>query len=121
MGRELTKRHSSLFEKKVINPLLFAHDIYKYGKFREIVSFMVGELFHRFRLFPTKKYLKFNHGDVFTLENEQLNGPDFSKSINHFLKTRDLSVSRSEHNWKLLFINSNKEVFGCLYPDDKNL
>src|SRR3990172_3581249 len=121
MGRELTKRHSSLFEKKVINPLLFAHDIYRYGKFREIVSFMVWEFFHRFRLFPKSKYLQFNHGDVFTLDNDKLTGPDFNKRIHHFLTTRDLSVIRSEHNWKLLFITGNKEIFGCLYPDDKNL
>lgn len=121
MGRELTKRHSSLFEKKVINPLLFAHDIYKYGKFREIVSFMIWEFFHRFRLFPKTKYLQFTHGDVFTLDGDALTGPDFDKRLHHVVTSRDLSVARSEHNWKLLFIKGNKEVYGCLYPDDKCL
>ena len=121
MERELTKRHSSFFEKRLINPLLFAHDIYRYGKFREIVSFMVWELFHRFRLFPKAKYLQFNRGDVFTLDDDKLTGPDFDKRIHHFLTTRDLSVTRSEHNWKLLFIKGNKEVYGCLYPDDTSL
>jgi len=121
MGRELTRRHSSLFENKLINPFLFAHDIYKYGKFREIVSFLVWELLHRFGLFRKEKYLQFTDGDVLSLRNETLHDPDFSKRINHVLKPRALTVTRSEHNWKLLFITGNKEIFGCLYPDDKNL
>ena len=121
MGRELTKRHSSLFEKKLINPFLFAHDIYKYGKLREILSFMVWELFHRFGLFRKEKYLKFTDGEVLTLEKEKLNGADFTNRVKDFLESKDLCVMRSEHNWKLLFITSNEEIFGCLYPDDKNL
>ncbi len=69
MGRELTIRYSLLFEKKVINPFLFAHDIYKTGKFRELVSFIVWKLFHKLRLFPDKKYLNFIDGDALTLGN----------------------------------------------------
>ncbi len=57
MGRELTKRHSLLFEKTVTNPFLFAHDMYNYGKLCEFVSFIVWELFHKLGLFPKKKYL----------------------------------------------------------------
>jgi len=121
MGRELTKRHSSLFEKKLINPFLFAHDIYKYGKLREIVSFMVWELFHRFGLFRKEKYLQFTDGEVLRLEKEDLSGAAFTKRVKDFLESKDLCVMRSEHNWKLLFITGNEEIFGCLYPDDKNL
>jgi hypothetical protein len=121
MGRDLTKRHSLLFEKKVKNPFWFAQDIYKYGKLREFASFMVWEFFHKLRLFPKRKYLKFNNNEALTLENERLNGLDFSQKIDHFFKSRGLSIISSEHDWKLLFINHNQEIFGCLYPDDRDL
>ncbi len=122
MGRELTKRHALLFEKKVKNPFSFAYDVYKHGKSREVVSFIVWELFHKLRLFPNKKYLKFNNSEALTLENERLNDLDFSGKINHFFRSRELNAASSHHNWKLLFINSkNEEIFGCLYPDDRDL
>jgi len=120
MGRELTRRHSVLFKKKVGNPFLFARDIYQYGKFRELVSFIVWELFHKLRLFPKKKYLKFNNRDALSLENESLNSLEFGKKIDHFFSSRGLRITRSAHNWKLLFI-SHEEIFGCLYPDDRDL
>ena len=65
--------------------------------------------------------MKFNDGGALTLDNDKLNSPDFSKRITHFLKTRELGIITCDHNWKLLFINNNKEMFGCLYPDDRNL
>lgn len=53
MGRYLTNRYSLLFEKKGIkNPFSFINDGYKYGKLRELVSFIVWELSHKLRLFP---------------------------------------------------------------------
>ncbi|MGI0013973.1 MAG: exo-alpha-sialidase [Nitrososphaera sp.] len=121
MGRDLTKRHSLLFEKKVKNPFSFAHDIYKYGKFRELASFIVWEFFHKFRLFPKQSYLKFNNSEALTLENERLNGLAISEKMDHFFRSRGLSLIRSDHNWKLLFINNSKEVLGCLYSDDRDL
>lgn len=122
MGRELTRRHALLFEKKgVKNPFSFVHDVYKYGKFRELVSFMIWESLHKLRLFPKEKYLKFNHSEVLTLENERLNDLDFSEKINHFFRSRELNATSSDHNWKRLFINNNGEIFGCLYPDDRDL
>jgi len=121
MGRILTQRYSLLFEKKVINPFLFAHDIYKTGKFRELVSFIVWELFHRLRLFPKKKYLKFSNSEALTLENARLNDLDFGEKINHFFRSRGLSIVSAVHSWKLVFINNNGEIFGCLYPDDRDL
>lgn len=118
----LTKRHSLLFEKRPINPFLFAHDIYKTGKFRELLSFIVWELFHKLGLFPRKEYLKFNDGHALTLENEELTGPYFNKRVNHFLGSKELSVVRCTHNWKLVYINNNNgEILGCLYPDDRDL
>src|SRR3990172_6107705 len=116
MGRELTKRHSLLFAKRVKNPFLFVRDIYQYGKFRELVSFTVWEFFHKLGLFPKKKYLRFNNSEALTLENERLNGLDFNGKACLFFESRGLSIARSNRHWKLLFINSNKEIFGCLYP-----
>jgi hypothetical protein len=121
MGRILTERYSFLFEKKVRNPFLFARDIYKSGKSRELVSFMVWEFLHQLRLFPKKKYLKLNNFEGLTLDNERLNGPDFSEKIERSFSRLGLSPFRSEHNWKLLFINNTKEIYGCLYPDDRDL
>jgi hypothetical protein len=121
VGRELTRRHAELFEKKVKNPFSFVYDIYQYGKFRELVSFIIWEFFHKSGLFPKKKYLKFNHRDTLTLENENLTSLDFGKKVNHFFSSRGLRSICIEHNWKLLFINHNEEIFGCLYPDDRTL
>lgn len=122
MGLILTKRHSLFFEKKIKNPFLFIHDIYKYGKFRELVSFIVWEIFHKLRLFPKDQYLKFNNSEALILEDEGLNDSAFGERINHFFRSRELNISKSDHNWKLLFINeNNKEIFGCFYPDDREL
>lgn len=121
MGRELTKRHASLFENKVRNPFSFAHDIYQYGKFRELASFMVWELFHQLKLFPKKKYLKFNNSEALTLGTKSLNSPNFGEKIDRFFKSRALSIIRSDHNWKRLFIIDDKTSFGCLYPNDRDL
>jgi hypothetical protein len=121
MGRELTKRHSSLYDKKMWGPFLFARDVYEYGKVRELASFMVWELCHKLRLFPKRRYLRFNNSEVLTLENEKLNGLDFTEKIGHFFSRRGLGLISSGHNWKLLFINNNKEIFGTLYPNDRDL
>lgn len=128
MGFELTKRYSLLFEKKLKNPFLFIHDIYKYGKVSELVSFLIWEAFHQLRLFPQDKYLKFKNNEALTLEeNELLNNSVFTEKINLFFSSQGLNISRSDRNWKLLFINNNnnnnnnKEIFGCLYPDDRDL
>ncbi|HET7088586.1 MAG TPA: exo-alpha-sialidase [Anaerolineae bacterium] len=121
MGRELTKRHSVLFERKVKNPFPFVRDIYKYGKSRELASFIVWELFHRLGLFPKRKYLKFSNSEALTFENESLNGLGFSEKLDRFFRSRGLSVIRTDHNWKLLFINNNKEIVGCLDSDDRDL
>ena len=122
MGRELTKRHSVLFEKKVKNPFSFVHDVYKSGKSRELVSFIVWEVFHKLRLFRKQDYLKFSNSEALTLGNESLKGSDFSEGIAQFFRSRGLSIVGSHHNWKLLCINNNnKEIVGCLYPDDRDL
>ena len=122
MGRILTERYSLLFEKKVGNPFLFAHDVYKSGKLRELSSFVVWELFHRLRLFPKKQYLKFNSNEVISLDNlGRLKDTELNKKIDRLFSSRGLNVTKSDHNWKLLFINKNQDIFGCLYPDDREL
>jgi hypothetical protein len=121
MGRELTKRHHLLFEKKVKNPFLFVRDIYQYGKFRELTSFIVWELFHKLSLFPKKKYLVFNSNEVLTLGNERLNSSEFWEKIARFFRSRGLSLVKAEHNWKVLFIDLHGELFGCLSSDDRTL
>jgi hypothetical protein len=72
-------------------------------------------------LFPRKEYLEFNNSEALTLESERSNVLDFSGSIDHFFRGREPSIVRSYHNWKMLFINNDEEIFGCLYSDDKKL
>jgi len=122
MGRELTRRHSLLFEKKGVRNLFsLFNDLYRYQKWSELISFTVWELFHKLRLFPKKKYLRFNNREGLTLENERLNSLDFSEKIDHLFRSRDLIATRSNLNWKLLFIKKDGEIIGCQYPDDKEL
>jgi hypothetical protein len=122
MKRELTRRYSVLFEKRgVKKSFQFAQDLYRYGKLRELTSFTVWELFHRLGVFPKKDYLKFGHGEVITLENKGLNDLEFGEKIDSFFRSRGLSATRCEHNWKLLFFKDNEQIFGCLYPDDRDL
>jgi hypothetical protein len=48
MGREITKRYlSPSGKKKLRNPFSFIWDVYKSGKSREFISFMVWEVFHK--------------------------------------------------------------------------
>jgi len=118
MGRELTKRYLSPEKKKLKNPIAFIQDVYKSGKSREFVSFIVWELLHKTGLFPNEKYLRLNNSDVINLSDGRIIDLNFNKKIHHYFETRALNLWDSHHNWKLLFINDNKEIFGCLYPDD---
>ena len=123
MGQEdLTKQYSVLFgNKKGKNLFSFVQDVYKSGKSREIVSFIVWELFHRLGLFPKNDYLIFDDTEPLTLENEGWNSRDFRERIDHFFSSKELGIIRSDHNWKLLFKNSEGEIFGCEYPEDHDL
>lgn len=121
MGRDLTKRHSELFERKGLkSPFLLARDIYQYRKASEACSFIIWELFHRFRLFPKKKYLPFRTEPV-TLDGQSLDDPELTATIDDQFESRGLTIARSDHNWKVLFITKDKEIFGCIYPEDRDL
>ena len=98
-----------------------AQDIYKYGKFRELVSFAVWEMYHKLGLFPKKDYLIFNNREAIKLENERLAGSEFNEKVTQFFASRGLNAVRCDHNWKLLYTNNKGEIFGCLYPDDCDL
>ena len=123
MGQDdLTKQYSVLFEKKSGKNLFsFVHDVYKSGKSREIVSFIIWELFHKLKLFPKADYLTFNNHQALTFENERLSSSDFHQKLDNFFSSRGLRVTSSDHNWKVLFKNNDGEIFGCLYPDDQDL
>ena len=122
MGHDLTKQYSVLFQKKGMKKVIsLAQDVYKFGKFREMVSFAVWEAFHKLGLFPRKDYLVFDNRDTILLENENLANPEFHEKVVQFFSSRGLEAVRCEHNWKLLFVNNSQEIFGCLYPDDRAL
>ncbi len=126
MGRylsgDLTKRYSLFFQRKGTKRLIsFVQDIYKYGKFREMVSFGVWEVFHKLGLFPKKDYLRFNDHEAIVLGNESLAGLEFNEKATEFFGSRNLNAVRCDHNWKLLYVKNNEEIFGCLYPDDTDL
>lgn len=123
MGQEdLTKQYSILFENKWGKSILsFIQDVYKSGKSREIVSFAVWELFHRLKIFPQGKYLAFSDLQAVSLENESLNSLDLGQRVQEFFAGRELGMSRSDHNWKLLFKHKDGEIFGCLYPNEQDL
>jgi hypothetical protein len=123
MGQDdLTKQYSTLFANKKGKSLFsFVQDVYKSGKSREIVSFMVWELFHKLRLFPKEQYLTFNNPQALALENESLNSLDFHQKLYDFFGRRDLRILNSDHNWKILFKSNDGEILGCLYPDDQDL
>jgi len=122
MGHALTNKYSLLFKKKGMKKVFsLAQDIYKYGKFRELVSFAVWEIYHRLGLFPKKDYLIFNNRDAIKLENERLADPEFNDKVTRFFAGRGLNAVRCDLNWKLLYTNNKGEIFGTLYPDDCDL
>lgn len=122
MVRLLTTRYARLFEKKgMANPLRFAYDVYEAGKLREISSFVVWELCHKLGLFPKQRYLTFNNRPAVSLENERVNGAKFSDNVELAFNNTGVTITKCDHNWKLLYIDKNEEIFGCLYPDDTML
>jgi len=122
MGHDLTKQYSLLFQKKGIKKVFsLAQDIYKFGKFREMVSFAVWEIYHKLGLFPKNDYLVFKNREAIKLENERLAGFEFNEKVTQFFASRGLDAVQCEHNWKLLYANNKGEIFGSLYPDDCDL
>lgn len=122
MRRQLTKRYSFVFRKKAVrNPFAFVSDVHQSGKSRELLSFLVWELFHSLGLFPKEKYLSFSNVEPLKLDYERLSELDFGRKIDHLFRSRELDVTHTYHNWKLLFIGNKGEIFGCLYPNDRDL
>jgi hypothetical protein len=122
MQRDLTKRYSLFFKKQWNkNPFTLLYDIYKYGKLREFSSFVVWELFHRLGLFPRSRYLKFSSEPILSLENENLETVRFDEKVNQLLAPASLTAMRSSLSWKMLFLKSDGEMIGCVFPNDTDL
>ena len=121
MGRILTRRYASLFERNgTVNPLRFARDIYRYGKARELSSFIIWEMFHKLGLFPEEKYLRFNSDEPLRLENERIGDIAFDEKTDRFFQQKGLGVVRSNHNWKLVRFCQKDEIivslcFVCIF------
>ncbi|MEJ2207255.1 MAG: hypothetical protein P8170_24525, partial [Gemmatimonadota bacterium] len=120
--RELTRRYAGLIQgKRVQNPFTLAYDIYRYRKLSEFLSVAVWEVLLRLRLFPKARYVQLRNGATLTLVGEHLDDPDVEARLDRAMRARGLSLSRSEHNWKVLVSNGEGELFGCLYPNDTDL
>lgn len=122
MGRILTNRYNYLFEKKGIKaPVAFITDIYRSGKTRELISFLVWEAMHKLHLFPKDEYLKFNPPQPVSLDKVELGNNLFHEKLKSAFESRNLKVSRLEHDWKLMFISKNGDIYGCLSDSDNKL
>jgi hypothetical protein len=118
MGRELTKRHSALFQSRLRSPLAFARDVYQYGKLRELTSFVAWELLHKLRLYPKARYLPFDAEPPFTLDRRASAPLASQPGLEGAFRARGLAVTRAAHDWKTLFLCPRGEIFGCVYPED---
>lgn len=121
MGRELTRRHFSLFENKLKNPFGFLRDVYQYEKYRELSSFVIWELLHQCGLFPKKQYLQFNNPQALVLKDERLPTAAFDRRLGEYFQQFGLQAERSPHPWKALFVTAGGEMYGSLYPHDRDL
>ncbi len=129
MGRELTRRYSSLFDKKDIrslpqllkSSLQFAHGVYKSGKISELASFVVWEAMHQLRLFARSQYMTFSSAEALALGKEKVSSDEFTQKVIDLCSSRQLKVTRSAHKWKLMTIDENGDIWGCLYPNDNEL
>lgn len=122
MKRDLTKRYSFLFEKRGVKELIpFIKDLYTSGKLREMSSFLIWEFLHRFGLFPKDSYLQFNTGEPIKLQKEQLVNTDLSNKLNDYFTHHKLCISPLAFNWKIICFGKNGNIFGCIYPEDRDL
>jgi hypothetical protein len=126
MGRELTRRHSGLFEKRIPNPFQFVYDVYAYGKLSELFSFMVWEVQHKLGLFPKAQYMRFTTHAVLSLAGDRVNRVEFNARLARHFAKHGLHLARSPHNWKLMLIyrcplDDSSSIYGCLLPHDRNL
>jgi hypothetical protein len=123
MGRELTKRYWSVFEtRRLAQPVSFVRDVYAAGKWRELSSFIVWELLHRFRLFPIHAYLTFSDYRPLTLERENLDDrPAFCERVKRHFADQGLRATTCEHDWKLVYLRRDRGMFGCCYPNANEL
>lgn len=120
MGRDLIKRYSieKLSPKNITG---FLMDVYRSGKSREFVSFIIWEALHRLKLFSADKYIKFNQGDAFTLTKEDTLDANFEEKLKAYFSEHGLTAVRSANSWKRLFIGNDGEIFGTQGDDSREL
>ena len=120
MGRELTRQYSTVFEtRRLPRPLRFARDVYASGKLRELSSFVIWELFHRFGIFSEASYLKFSPTEPFVLRTGILeDGNSVWDALSRRVDGSTRHLDPSPHNWKLLFVDRHDGLIGSIYPDD---
>lgn len=120
MGRDLIKRYS-IEKMNLKNISQFLRDVYRSGKFREFVSFIIWEARHRLRLFPRERYLKFNEGKPLELRKADVLDPAFDKNLENLFRDYDMKAVKSAHKWKRLFIGNAGEIFGTQGKDSREL
>lgn len=120
MGRDLIKRYSAggIGGRNLFR---FLGDVYRTGKTREVVSFVIWESLHRLGLFPNGSYLKFNPSDVLKLTDEALLDPGFEERLRQVFCGQGVDIAACAHKWKRLFIGADGTMFGYLDDDDRNL
>ena len=74
---------------------------------------------HQLRLFPKKKYLSFKNTQPINLDNS--NGSNLKEEIYKFFKERKITIQRSNHKWRLIFITNKGTLWGSLHPNDEDL
>ena len=123
MGQDLTKRYSSFFETyRLKHPVSFVRDVYLCGKLREISSFIVWELLHRLRLFPTKSYLDFTDSKPLVLESDHsCESSGLSDRVSQAFMSLGVHTTSCDQNWKLIYLRTDGRFLGCRYPNDNEL
>jgi hypothetical protein len=130
MGRELTRQYSSFTDGAAVahtrehpsRAYSFLRDVYRSGKIRELLSFVAWETFHRLGLFSRDKYLTFRDSPPLILDSATSDCGTLDDRVSGFFDDHGLRAIRATHNWKLLFSNaSTGELYGCIYPDDRDL
>jgi len=87
----------------------------------EFSSFVVWELIHKLRLFRENKYISFNNIEALSIERGWIDDLNFIENANIFFNNRKLRIIKDYHAWKILFIDSFGNIWGCLFSNDNIL
>lgn len=129
MKGPLTAKYASIIEKREFKatPRLFLESLslvwaaYRSEKLVESISFLIWELFHRFRLFSRDDYLVFQDEGGLSLKNQSIDVLDSNSHIAHFFRQKGLSLVKANQDWKFVYENGEGTLFGNLYSDPQTL